>query len=77
MLQEIRKRNTLLQDELKMSYAKYVGLSTPYEEAIFALRKVKKEFDAFLEVVRQEFIKEYGCKPSKKARVNRIRSIKR
>lgn len=76
MLQEIRRRNEILQKELGMTYAKYVGLTTPYEEAIFHLRKVKKEFDEFLGIVREDFKKEFGPIPTPK-RDKRIRSIRR
>jgi hypothetical protein len=54
MLEEIRIRNTSLQVDLGMSYAKYVGISTPYEECIHTLRKVKKEFDIYLKTARNE-----------------------
>lgn len=76
VLQEIRRRNELLKEELGMSYAKYVGLSTPYEEAIFHLRKVKKEFDEFLAVVREDFKQEFGFAPRER-KDRRIRSIRR
>ena len=62
MLQEIRKRNTSLREDLGMSYAKLVGLGTPYEEAIHAMRQVKAEFDGYLKVVRGQILKKYESK---------------
>lgn len=51
-LKECRRRNEFLQQRLGSSYAKYIGLGTPYEEAIHSLRKVKGEMDGYLETVR-------------------------
>jgi hypothetical protein len=56
VLEEIRNRNRVLQESLGMSYAKYVGISTPYEECIHALRKVKNEFDGYLKTARSELV---------------------
>jgi len=56
MLEEIRNRNRTLQEELGMSYAKYIGISTPYEECIHTLRKVKSEFDIYLKTARSELM---------------------
>lgn len=55
ILEEIRKRNTVLQGELKNSYGKLLGLGTPYEELINKARQVKSEFDKFLKIVRDQF----------------------
>jgi hypothetical protein len=52
MLEECRKRNKNLSDEMGMCYGKLIGVGTVYEEAIHALRKVKGELDEFLRVVR-------------------------
>lgn len=56
ILEEIRNRNKMLQAELGMSYAKLVGIGTPYEDCIHSLRKVKSEFDAYLKLIRQEML---------------------
>lgn len=77
MLQEVRKRNIILKEEFQMAYAKYIGLSTPYEEAIFSLRKVKREFDAFLRVIREEAVKEYDKHFPQSRKERRIRSVKK
>jgi len=55
VLEEIRKRNTVLQEELKNSYGKLLGLGTPYEELINKARQVKTEFDNYLKIVRDQF----------------------
>jgi len=55
VLEETRKRNTILQEELKNSYGKLLGLGTPYEELINKARQVKTEFDKFLKIVRDQF----------------------
>jgi len=55
VLEETRKRNTVLQEELKNSYGKLLGLGTPYEELINKARQVKTEFDKFLKIVRDQF----------------------
>jgi len=52
MLEECRKRNKTLSEEVGMSYGKLIGVGTVYEEAIHALRKVKGELDKYLGVVR-------------------------
>jgi hypothetical protein len=58
ILEEIRRRNKDLGGRLEMSYAKLVGIASPYEEAIASLRKVKNEFDNYLNIIRSEMIKE-------------------
>ena len=55
ILEETRKRNTVLQEELKNSYGKLLGLGTPYEELINKPRQVKTEFDKYLKIVRDQF----------------------
>ena len=55
ILEETRKRNTVLQEELKNSYGKLLGLGTPYEELINKARQVKTEFDKYLKIVRNQF----------------------
>lgn len=55
VLEETRKRNTVLQEELKNSYGKKIGLGTPYEELINKARQVKTEFDKYLKIIRNEF----------------------
>ena len=55
VLEESRKRNAVLQEELKNSYGKLLGLSTPYEEFVNKARQVKTEFDKFLKIVRDQF----------------------
>lgn len=54
VLEECRRRNKILQVELGMSYGKYVGVGTVYEEAVHAFRKVKGELDVYLRSVRAE-----------------------
>lgn len=54
ILEELRKRNEALQQQLGTTYAKLVGLGTPYEKAIFIMRQVKTELDGYLAVVRAE-----------------------
>jgi len=58
ILEEIRRRNKELSEKFEMSYAKIVGIASPYEEAIAALRKVKNEFDNYLGVIRNEMWKD-------------------
>ena len=55
VLEETRKRNTVLQEELKNSYGKLLGLGTPYEELINKARQTKTEFDKYLKIVRNQF----------------------
>lgn len=63
MLQEIRTRNTELQEALGQSYAKLIGLGTPYEEAIHSLRKVKVEFDTYLKILRNHMVEDSQHQP--------------
>ena len=53
ILEALRRRNKELSKELGMNYAKIIGLATPYEEAIRAMRNVKSEFDIALKVLRE------------------------
>jgi len=53
VLKEIRNQNKELQDDLGMSYAKIIGLVSPFEEAIHSLRKVRGELDSYLKTVRK------------------------
>jgi len=59
MLQEVRKENSDLQKSLGMSYSKYIGIISPFEEAIHSLRKVKGEFDSYLKIVRSDLVLKY------------------
>jgi hypothetical protein len=59
ILEECRKRNKALADDFGMSYGKFVGVGTVYEEAIHSLRKVKGELDEFLKTVRGNLRDEY------------------
>lgn len=58
VLEEIRRSNKFMQQKLKMSYAKLIGLATPYEEAIHALRAVKSELDIYLRTLREYMVAE-------------------
>ncbi len=58
ILEETRKRNAILQEKLKNSYGKLLGLGTPYEELINKARQVKTEFDRYLKVVRDQFVEQ-------------------
>ena len=54
ILEELRRRNENLQQELGMTYAKMIGLGAPYEKAIFIMRQVKTELDDYLALLRAE-----------------------
>ena len=56
ILEALRKRNTNLSGEIGMNYAKIVGLVTPYEEAIHSMRKVKRELDVCLKLLREHMV---------------------
>jgi len=58
MLQETRKQNALMKNTLDSSYAKLIGLGTPYEECIHSLRKVRKDFNTYLSIIRNTMIRE-------------------
>lgn len=55
VLEECRRRNKDLLDTFGMSYGKFVGVGTVYEEVIHALRKTKGELDGFLKIVRSNY----------------------
>ena len=59
VLQEMRKRNKELQANLGHTYAKIVGLGVPYEEGVNSMRKVKKELDEYLVVLRDMLANRY------------------
>jgi len=58
LLEEIRRSNKLMEEKLGRSYAKLVGLATPYEEAIHALRQVKLELDTYLKTIRDIMVED-------------------
>lgn len=58
LLEEIRRSNKLMEEKLGRSYAKLVGLGTPYEEAIHSLRQVKLELDTYLKTIREIMLAE-------------------
>ena len=58
LLEEIRRSNKLMEEKLGRSYAKLVGLGTPYEEAIHSLRQVKLELDTYLKTIRDVMLAE-------------------
>ena len=66
VLEECRRRNKELADGFGMSYGKFVGVGTVYEEVIHSLRKVKGELDEFLKVLRSNISREYNQKPSRR-----------
>ena len=57
MLEQLRKRNKLLNEKFGMHYAKMIGLGTPFEELIHHTRNVKSEFDSYLKIIRDELIR--------------------
>ena len=58
VLEVIRKKNKRLEEVLEMSYAKMIGLSSPYECAIRELRETKRSLDVYLKLIRGEILKE-------------------
>ena len=58
LLEEIRRSNKMMEEKLGRSYAKLVGLGTPYEEAIHALRQVKLELDTYLKTIRDIMVED-------------------
>lgn len=68
VLKEIRNQNKELQDDLGMSYAKHIGLVSPFEEAIHSLRKVRGELDSYLQTVRKDLASKYKRQYSSKER---------
>jgi len=67
VLEEVRKRNKMLEERLGVSYGKFIGIATPYEEMVAVCRTVKGEFDQYLEVVR-ELLREKYTKNLRKIR---------
>ena len=65
ILGEISERNEKLREHLGNSYAKYVGLSAPYDQAVKELRAIKKNFDSYLKVAREHMASEYRKRFSK------------
>lgn len=59
VLKEIRNKDKELKDGLGMSYAKYIGITSPFEEAVRCLRKVRGELDSYLQRVRRELVSKY------------------
>ena len=62
VLEECRRRNKALEALLGMSYGKFVGIGTVYEEAVCSLRKVKAELDEYLGCVRGELREAYRAR---------------
>lgn len=56
LLEEIRRSNKIMHEKIGISYAKLIGLGTPYEEAIHVLRKVKLELDTYLKIIRDKML---------------------
>lgn len=59
ILKEIRNKDKELKNNLGMSYAKYIGLTSPFEESVRCMRKVRGELDSFLQTVRSELSLKY------------------
>ena len=69
VLEETRKRNKFLSEKLEMSYAKLIGLGTPYELMIHSLRQVKREMDMYLKIIRDKMMEaENQSSPTRKKR---------
>ncbi|GAG23877.1 unnamed protein product [marine sediment metagenome] len=68
MLQETKREDKELHEVLGESYGKYIGLSSPFAEAVKALKGVKAEFDSYLKIVREELASKYRrmYKPERK-----------
>lgn len=71
ILKEAKKRNKILSDNLSMSYAKLIGLKTPYEEMIHWTRKIKREFDMYLSLIREHMMKSIDDRMKKEHRKKR------
>lgn len=69
ILKEIKNKDKELRDGLGMSYAKYIGLTSPFEEAVRCLRKVRGELDSYLKTIRSELSSKY--KQQKNSKVKR------
>jgi|GEM_PF-4985617 len=59
LLQEVKKVNGELQEGLGMGYAKYIGLTSPFEKAIHVLKEVRTELGSYLEKVRADLRARY------------------
>jgi hypothetical protein len=64
ILKETRSKDKELRENLGMHYAKHIGLTSPFEEMVKCLRKVRGELDLYLQMVRNklsaQYRKEYG-----------------
>jgi hypothetical protein len=67
LLEEIRRSNKFMEEKLGRSYAKLVGLGTPYEEAIHALRQVKLELDTYLKTIRDIMLEDMKKKINRRS----------
>jgi hypothetical protein len=56
VLEALRKHNKMLKETLEMSYAKFIGLGTPYEKTIHILRETKHQLDTYLKILREEMV---------------------
>ena len=68
ILKEIKNKDKELRDGLGMSYAKYIGLTSPFEEAVRCLRKVRGELDSYLKTIRSELASKYKQQHNSKAK---------
>lgn len=68
IIKETRRENKELQESLGMSYAKYIGLTSPFEEAIRSLRDVRVELNSYLVAVRGKLESKYKRKYATKGR---------
>lgn len=59
IIKEMRRENKELQESLGMSYAKYIGLTSPFEEAMRSLKDVRVELNSYLESVRGKLESKY------------------
>ena len=71
VLKEARERNQSLKEQLGNTYAKVIGLGTPYEELIYYARQVKNELDSYLKIIREQQIDE------KKQQLNTLKKQRR
>jgi len=62
VLELLRKYNKFMQEELEMSYAKWIGICTPYEKVIHILRDTKHQLDTYLKIAREEMLKQMKSK---------------
>jgi len=71
ILEECRKRNKELEEKFGPTYGKFVGIGTVYEDVICAMRKVKKELDDFLGIIRENLKGDYDQRLKKEGRRER------